>query len=326
MYKKNMKKALITGISGQDGAYLAEYLLNLNYEVHGIVRRHSVAENQSYRLEKIFDKIHLHYGDVTDFTSIIENIQKYHPDEIYNLAAQSHVRISFEIPNYTFQSNTQGFLNILEAARLTNQKIKIYQASSSEMFGNNIDEDGFQRITTKMTPVSPYGCSKLAAHNLANNYRNSYNMFIVSGILFNHESKRRGTNFVTAKVCEGAVKILKGKSKTLSLGNLNAARDWGHSKDYVKAMHLMMQNNIAKDYVVATGESHTIENLVNYVFNKLNLDAKKYIQLDPSYLRPEELNILKGDSAPIRNELNWEPEYTFETLIDEMLEYYLTLK
>jgi len=321
-----MKKVFIIGAGGQDGSFLAEYLLEQGYEVHGMVRRHSVAENQSYRLNHIKNNIQLHYGDITDASNIFNLINNIRPHEIYNLAAQSHVKISFDLPQYTFQSNALGFLNILEAVRLTNKKIKIYQASSSEMFGNNIDEDGFQRITTKMTPVSPYGCSKLAAHNLANNYRNSYNMFIVSGILFNHESPRRGTNFVTAKVCEGAVKILKDKSKTLSLGNLNAARDWGHSKDYVKAMHLMMQNNIAKDYVVATGESRTIENLVDYVFNKLNLDAKKYIQLDPSFLRPEELNILKGDSTQIRNELNWEPEYTFETLIDEMLEYYLTFK
>jgi GDPmannose 4,6-dehydratase len=321
-----MKKVFIIGAGGQDGSFLAEYLLEQGYEVHGMVRRHSVAENQSYRLNHIKNNIQLHYGDITDASNIFNLINNIRPDEIYNLAAQSHVKISFDLPQYTFQSNALGFLNILEAVRLTNKKIKIYQASSSEMFGNNIDEDGFQRITTKMAPVSPYGCSKLAAHNLANNYRNSYNMFIVSGILFNHESPRRGTNFVTAKVCEGAVKILKDKSKTLSLGNLNTARDWGHSKDYVKAMHLMMQNNIAKDYVVATGESRTIENLVDYVFNKLNLDAKKYIQLDPSFLRPEELNILKGDSTQIRNELNWEPEYTFETLIDEMLEYYLTFK
>jgi GDPmannose 4,6-dehydratase len=318
-----LKKALITGISGQDGSYLAEYLLEIGYEIHGIVRRHSVAENQSYRLNHISDKLHLYYGDVTDSMNILNLIKKIQPNEIYNLAAQSHVRVSFDMPGYTNQVNTQGLLNILEATRGLDEDIKIYQASSSEMFGNSIDEDGFQRITTPMQPVSPYGCSKLAAHNLANNYRNSYNMFIVSGILFNHESERRGTNFVTAKVCEGAVKILKGKSSCLKLGNLNAARDWGHSKDYVKAMYLMMQNNSAKDYVVSTGESNTISNLVNYVFGKLNLEPQKYIKIDPAFLRPEELNVLKGDSSQIRNELQWKPEYNFETLIDEMLEYYL---
>jgi len=317
-----MKKVLLTGCGGQDGSFLAEYLLSLGYEVHGVVRRHSVAENQSYRLNHIKDDIHLHYGDITDFTSILQIIQKQKPDEIYNLAAQSHVRVSFDMPNYTLQTNTQGFLNILEAARIINPETKIYQASSSEMFGNNIDADGFQRITTPMIPVSPYGCSKLAAHNLANNYRNSYNMFIVSGVLFNHESPRRGANFVTAKVVEGAVKISKGLVSELCLGNLNSARDWGHSKDYVKAMHLMMQAERPKDYVVATGVSHTILDLVKYVFEKLNLDYQEYIKIDPVYFRPEELNVLKGDCTPIKNELGWTPEYTFESLIDEMILHY----
>ena len=187
------------------------------------------------------------------------------------------------------------------------------------MFGNNIDEDGFQRITTPMTPVSPYGCSKLAAHNLAVNYRHSYEMFIVSGILFNHESDRRGINFVTAKVVAGAVKIKDGLESKLKLGNLDASRDWGHSKDYVKAMHLMMKNTFPKDYVVATGESRTVEELTNYVFNKLGLNYKKYVELDEKFLRPEELNVLKGDSSPIRQELGWKPEYSFEQMIDEMI-------
>lgn len=315
-------KALITGISGMDGSYLSEYLLELGYEVHGMVRRHSVAENQSYRLNHIKDKVNLHYGDVTDFNSVFNIINKCQPDEIYNLAAQSHVRISFDIPTYTLQTNTQGFLNILEAIRLINSKIKIYQASSSEMFGNNIDEDGYQRITTKMSPVSPYGCSKLAAHSLAINYRHSYNMFIVSGILFNHESPRRGTNFVTAKVVEGAVKILKNQSTSLTLGNLNSSRDWGHSRDYVRAMHLMMQNIAPKDYVVSTGISHTITELLQYTFNKLDLNYKDYIKIDPIYYRPEELKELKGDSSEIRNELNWTPSYTFESMLDEMIKYY----
>lgn len=306
-----------------DGSYLLENLISKGYEVHGMVRRNSVAENQSYRLNHIKENVVLHYGDVSDYSSVIELINKVSPDEIYNLAAQSHVRISFDIPNYTLQTNTQGFLNILEAVRILNKNIKIYQASSSEMFGNNIDDDGYQRITTKMTPVSPYGCSKLAAHNLAVNYRTSYNMFIVSGILFNHESPRRGTNFVTAKVVEGAVKILKGKSKTLALGNLGASRDWGHSSDYVEAMYLMMQNKTPKDYVVSTGTSHTILELVQYTFDKLGLNYENHVVIDPIYYRPEELNSLKGDSSEIRKELGWSPNYNFENLIDEMIEYYM---
>ena len=312
-------KALITGITGQDGSYLAELLLNMGYEVHGIIRRHSLTEYQSHRLNHIFHDITLHYGELTDSMNIFNLIKKIQPDEIYNLAAQSHVRISFDLPGYTNQVNSQGFLNILEAVRILNKNIKVYQASSSEMFGNNIDEDGFQRITTPMTPVSPYGCSKLAAHNLAVNYRHSYEMFIVSGILFNHESDRRGINFVTAKVVAGAVKIKDGLESKLKLGNLDASRDWGHSKDYVKAMHLMMKNTFPKDYVVATGESRTVEELTNYVFNKLGLNYKKYVELDEKFLRPEELNVLKGDSSPIRQELGWKPEYSFEQMIDEMI-------
>lgn len=312
-------RALITGITGQDGSYLAELLLSMGYEVHGIIRRHSLTEYQSHRLNHIFHDIILHYGELTDSMNIFNLIEKIQPDEIYNLAAQSHVRISFDLPGYTNQVNSQGFLNILEAVRILNKNIKVYQASSSEMFGNNIDEDGFQRITTPMTPVSPYGCSKLAAHNLAVNYRHSYEMFIVSGILFNHESDRRGINFVTAKVVAGAVKIKDGLESKLKLGNLDASRDWGHSKDYVKAMHLMMKNTFPKDYVVATGESRTVEGLTNYVFNKLGLDYKKYVELDEKFLRPEELNVLKGDSSPIRQELGWKPEYSFEQMIDEMI-------
>jgi len=312
-------RALITGITGQDGSYLAELLLSMGYEVHGIIRRHSLTEYQSHRLNHIFHDIILHYGELTDSINIFNLIEKIQPDEIYNLAAQSHVRISFDLPGYTNQVNSQGFLNILEAVRILNKNIKVYQASSSEMFGNNIDEDGFQRITTPMTPVSPYGCSKLAAHNLAVNYRHSYEMFIVSGILFNHESDRRGINFVTAKVVAGAVKIKDGLESKLKLGNLDASRDWGHSKDYVKAMHLMMKNTLPKDYVVATGESRTVEELTNYVFNKLGLDYKKYVELDEKFLRPEELNVLKGDSSPIRQELGWKPEYSFEQMIDEMI-------
>lgn len=318
-----MKKVLITGINGQDGSYLAEYLLEQNFEIHGMIRRHSVAENQSSRLNHIKDDINLHYGDLTDAGCLFNLIQKIEPDEIYNIGAQSHVKISFDMPSYTNAVNAQGFLNVLESVRVLNPKIKIYQASSSEMFGNNIDPDGYQRITTKMNPVSPYGVSKLYSHNLANNYRHSYGMFIVSGILFNHESPRRGANFVTAKVVDGAVKIHKKMADTLALGNLDAARDWGHSKDYVKAMKLMMDNDVAKDYVVSTGVSHTIRELCEYVFSKLNLNYKDFVTIDPKYFRPEELNVLKGDCSPIKNDLSWTPEYSFESLIDEMIEHSL---
>jgi GDPmannose 4,6-dehydratase len=316
-----MKKALITGISGQDGSYLARHLLDLGYDVHGVVRRHSVPQNQSYRLNSYFEELKLHYGDLTDPMCIFNLINRIRPDEIYNLAAQSHVRISFDMPGYTNQVNAQGFLNILEAVRVIDKDIKIYQASSSEMFGNSIDEDGFQRITTPMHPVSPYGCSKLVAHNLAMNYKHSYDMFIVSGVLFNHESPQRATNFVTAKVVEGAVTIKKGIKSELKLGNLDAARDWGHSKDYIKAMHLMMQNTSPKDYVVATGESRTVKDLTQYVFNKLDMNYLDYVTQDERFLRPEELNVLKGDSFPIRAELGWQPEYSFESMIDEMIEW-----
>lgn len=278
-------------------------------------------QNQSYRLNSYFEELKLHYGDLTDPMCIFNLINRIRPDEIYNLAAQSHVRISFDMPGYTNQVNAQGFLNILEAVRVIDKDIKIYQASSSEMFGNSIDEDGFQRITTPMHPVSPYGCSKLVAHNLAMNYKHSYDMFIVSGVLFNHESPQRATNFVTAKVVEGAVTIKKGIKSELKLGNLDAARDWGHSKDYIKAMHLMMQNTSPKDYVVATGESRTVKDLTQYVFNKLDMNYLDYVTQDERFLRPEELNVLKGDSFPIRAELGWQPEYSFESMIDEMIEW-----
>ena len=223
-----MKKALITGINGQDGSYLAELLLDKGYEVWGILKRNSVAENQTARIpDEIYQKLNLVYGDMTDIPSLISTIQKCNPDEIYNLAAQSHVRISFDQPIYTTQVTGVGTLNLLESVRLTDPTIKIYHASSSEMFGNNIDDDGYQRETTPMNPVSPYGCAKVFSYNITKNYRNAYGMFISNGILFNHESPRRGTNFVTSKVCKEAVKIKLGLSDKLKLGNLNASRDWG---------------------------------------------------------------------------------------------------
>lgn len=324
------KIALITGINGQDGSYLAEFLSEKGYEVHGTLKRNSVSENQTSRLDDIYSKLKLHYADLTDLSSLISVIQKCNPSEIYNLAAQSHVRISFDQPLYTTNVTGVGTLNMLEAIKLVNPKIKLYQASSSEMFGNSIDSDGFQRETTPMNPVSPYGCAKVFSYNICRNYRNSYGMFVSNGILFNHESPRRGTNFVTNKVCKEAVKIKLGLSNELKLGNLDATRDWGHAKDYVKAMWEILQLNHPDDFVCSTGVSHSVRELCEYVFSKLNLDYSKYVKLDDKFLRPEELNDLKGDSNKLRNLTGWNPTYTFESMLDEMiqhwLDYYKTIK
>lgn len=315
--------ALITGINGQAGSYLAELLLNKGYEVHGTLKRNSVAENQTSRLDNIYDKLKLHYADLTDLSSLIRVIQDVRPIEIYNLAAQSHVRISFDQPIYTANATGLGVLNLLEAVKLVDKSIKIYQASSSEMFGNSIDSDGYQRETTPLNPVSPYGCAKVFAYNIARNYRNSYGMFISNGILFNHESPRRGTNFVTNKVVKEAVKIKLGLANSLSLGNLDATRDWGHAKDYVEAMWSMLQLDNPDDFVCATGVSHSVRDLCEYVFSYLGLNYLDYVIQDEKFYRPEELRDLKGDSTKLRKTINWQPKYTFETMLDEMIEYWL---
>lgn len=317
------KIALITGINGQAGSYLAELLLNKGYEVHGTLKRNSVAENQTSRLDNVYDKLKLHYADLTDLSSLIRVIQEVKPIEIYNLAAQSHVRISFDQPIYTANATGLGVLNLLEAVKLVDKSIKIYQASSSEMFGNSIDSDGYQRETTPLNPVSPYGCAKVFAYNIARNYRNSYGMFISNGILFNHESPRRGTNFVTNKVVKEAVKIKLGLANSLSLGNLDATRDWGHAKDYVEAMWSMLQLDNPDDFVCATGVSHSVRDLCEYVFNYLDLNYLDYVIQDEKFYRPEELRDLKGDSTKLRKTINWLPKYTFETMLDEMIEYWL---
>ena len=315
--------ALITGINGQDGSYLSEFLLEKGYEVHGTLKRNSVSENQTSRLNNVYDRLKLHYADLTDLASLIRVIQEVNPDEIYNLAAQSHVRISFDQPIYTANVTGLGTLNLLEAVKLIKPNTKIYQASSSEMFGNNIDEDGYQRESTPMSPVSPYGCAKVFSYNISRNYRNSYGMFVSNGILFNHESPRRGTNFVTNKVCKEAVKIKLGLSNELKLGNLDATRDWGHAKDYVKAMWEILQLDTPDDFVCSTGVSHSVKDLCEYVFGKLELNWVDYVTQDEKFLRPEELRDLKGNSSKLINKTGWSHEYTFETMLDEMIDYWL---
>jgi GDPmannose 4,6-dehydratase len=318
-----MKKALITGINGQDGSYLSEFLLGKGYEVWGTLKRNSVAENQTSRLGESYNNVKLVYADLTDLASLIKVLSTVQPDEVYNLAAQSHVRISFDQPLYTANATGIGALNVLEAVRLVSPHSKVYQASSSEMFGNTIDADGYQRETTPMNPVSPYGCAKVFAYNISRNYRHSYNMFVSNGILFNHESPRRGTNFVTNKVVKEAVKIKLGLSSELRLGNLSATRDWGHAEDYVKAMWMILQIEQPDDFVCSTGVSHSVQDLCEYVFDYLDLNWREYVKADAKFFRPEELHNLKGDSTKLRNATGWVPEHTFETMLDEMIQYWL---
>jgi len=317
------KVALITGINGQDGSYLAELLLEKGYEVWGILKRNSEAENQTARIpDSTYKKLNLEYADMLDMSSLCRVLQLCKPDEIYNLAAQSHVRISFDMPIYTTHSIATGTLNLLEAMRIVCPDVKLYQASSSEMFGNNVDDDGYQRETTPLNPVSPYGCAKVYAYNICRNYRNAYGMKIWNGILFNHESPRRGTNFVTNKVVKEAVKIKMGLSTELNLGNLNASRDWGHAKDYVYAMWLMLQSDNPDDYVCSTGKSHTVRDLCSYVFKELGMDWSQYVKSDQKFFRSEELEFLKGDCSKIKKELGWDPKYTFKEMLDEMSDYW----
>lgn len=318
---KTKKVALITGISGQDGSYLSELLLSKGYEVHGLIRRHSVAENQSARIEKLLDQgIKTHYGDLSDYPSLVRVVSQVKPDEIYNLGAMSHVRVSFDMPSYTIQTNAMGVLNMLEVYRTLCPESRFYQASSSEMFGNSVDNDGVQRLTTPMTPVSPYGCSKVLGFNLVRHYRHAYKLHACNGILFNHESPRRGTNFVTNKVVKHAVEIKKGLREKLELGNLDSYRDWGHSRDYVRAMHSIVNHTEPDDFIVATGETRSVRDLCETVFTKLGMKYEDYVVQNPVYMRPEELSYLKGDSSKVREVLGWKPDTSFDEMIDEMIE------
>ncbi len=317
------KKAIIFGISGQDGSYLAELLLEKDYEVFGLIRRHSVSENQDTRINHLSGIISTSYGDVLDENSVIKLIKSVDPDEVYNLAAQSQVGVSFEVPKFTLQVNGIGAFNIFEACRRYAYKARVYMAASSEMFGNNIDSDGYQRETTKMDPVSPYGCAKLMAYHIAKHYRRTYKMFISNGILMNHESPRRGSNFVTQKVVKTAVEIKYGLKDKLILGNLDSKRDWSHAKDMVRAMHMILQHHEPGDFLASSMETHSIRDMCDYVFKKLDMNYQDYVAQDDKFLRPEELDYLCGDSTKIRETFGWQPEYDFESLMDEMIDHWM---
>ena len=315
-----MKTAFITGITGQDGSYLAEHLLSLGYRVTGIVRRNSTVEHQRNRVAYL--PLELEYGDLTDQSSLERALRMFCPDEIYNLGAQSHVRISSDIPQFTAQVNSIGVLNMLESYKNICPESKFYQASSSEMFGSSVDADNYQRETTPMRPVSPYGCSKVFGYNMVHHYRNAYKLHANNGILFNHESPRRCSNFVTNKVVKGAVEISLGLSQQLEMGNMDSYRDWGHSYDYVQAMHLILQQDRPDDYVVSTGVTRSVRDMCEYVFGRLNLNYQDHVVQNPKYLRPEELPYLRGDNTKITTQLGWKPTYTFEALMDEMIEHW----
>lgn len=336
-----MKKALITGITGQDGSYLAEFLLEKGYEVHGIVRRTSSFNR--HRLDGIFkdtknnNRFYLHYGDMTDSSSIIRILSLVKPDEIYNLAAQSHVKVSFEIPEYTANSDALGVLRILEAIKQLGIKdVKFYQASTSELYG--LAQDTPQKETTQFYPRSPYGVAKLYAYWIIVNYREAYNMFACNGILFNHESERRGENFVTRKISMGVAAIKLGLKDKIYLGNLNAKRDWGHAKDFVEAMWLMLQQDKPEDLIIATGEVHSVKEFVELAFKRVGIDiiwkgkgidekgidketGKILVEVDPIYFRPTEVEYLQGDASKAEKILGWKPKVKFQELVDMMVDY-----
>lgn len=318
-----MKKALITGITGQDGSYLAELLLSRGYEVHGIIRRASTFNTG--RIDHLYKDPHingvrlfLHYGDIADSTNLIKLLYRIQPDEIYHLAAQSHVRVSFDIPEYTGDVTGLSTIRILEAIRETGVGSKFYQASSSEMFGKVAEVP--QRETTPFHPRSPYGAAKVYAYWATVNYRESYDLFACNGILFNHESPRRGETFVTRKITRAVARIKAGKQKKLYLGNLDAKRDWGYAREYVEAMWLMLQQDKPDDYVIATGETHSVEEFLTDAFSYVNLDWHDYVELDPKYLRPAEVDLLVGDASKAKRVLGWEPRVTFKELVRLMVD------
>ena len=318
------KKALITGITGQDGSYLAELLLEKGYEVYGIIRRSS--SFNTGRIEHLYQDFHvndarvfLHYGDLADSSALSRLLEKIQPDEIYNLAAQSHVRVSFDIPEYTADVVALGTIRILDAIKETEIKTKFYQASTSELYGKVVETP--QTEKTPFYPRSPYACAKLYSYWITINYRESYDMYACNGILFNHESPRRGETFVTKKITHAIARILKKEQDKLYLGNLDAKRDWGYAKDYVEAMWLMLQQDKAEDYVIATGETHSVREFLDEAFGLVGLDWKKYVEIDPRYYRPAEVDLLLGNPAKAKEKLGWKPKTTFKELVKIMLEY-----
>ncbi len=313
-----MKKALVTGCSGQDGSYLCELLLSKNYEVHGIVRRSSSMNTQ--RIDHIFDRLHLHFGDLSDGSALGALLSKVKPEEVYNLGAQSHVRVSFDCPEYTADIDAMGTLRLLEAVKAHCPEARYYQASSSELFGSTPPP---QNENSAFHPRSPYGIAKLFSYWYTVNAREQ-GLFACNGVLFNHESPRRGETFVTHKVTKAAARIKLGLQDTLALGNLNAHRDWGHARDYVEAMYLMLQQPTPDDYVIATGETHSIRELLDVAFYRVGLNWNKYVTVDPKYYRPTEVEQLQGDASKAKRVLGWEPKVKFQQLIEEMVDADLT--
>jgi GDPmannose 4,6-dehydratase len=317
------KTALVTGITGQDGSYLAEFLLDKNYTVVGLHRRSSTNNTTRFQHYLHHPNFSLEEFDLTDPSGINQTIIKYQPDEFYNLAAQSHVGTSFKQPTVTFEADAIGVINILEAIRHYSPNTKFYQAGTSEMFGRNFtlkNNEKYQDENTPMLPQSPYGVAKLAAYHMVQIYRSAYDMFCCCGILFNHESPRRGENFVTRKITRYIARLLKHKTTDkLKLGNLNAYRDWGHAKDYVEAMFLMLQNDNPKDYVIATGETHSVQEFLEKAFALANLNHKDLVEIDPELFRPAEVDYLKGDCSLAKAELNWSPKISFDNLIKDMV-------
>jgi GDPmannose 4,6-dehydratase len=310
------RKAFITGITGQDGSYLAELLLEKGYEVHGLVRRSS--SFNTWRIDHIRDRIALHYGDLVDQNSLVRTLGAVAPDEVYNLAAQSHVKVSFEMPDYTADVTGQGVLRLLDAVRELKLKSRVYQAGSSEMYGLVAETPQSER--TPFHPRSPYGVSKVFGHWMAINYRESYGIHVSNGILFNHESPRRGENFVTRKVTMGVAAIKQGRAKELRLGNMDAKRDWGFAGDYVEAMWRMLQQDQPGDYVVATGETHSVREFVEEAFGHAGLDWQKHVVIDEKYFRPAEVDLLLGDPTKAKTVLGWTPKVTFKGLVKLMVD------